>query len=60
MVLRAISARLDGVRSASSKPPRGGWRDQPRGLACAVVAAYAVLTAAAFAFAVAAMVMAVR
>ncbi|MFB4313227.1 hypothetical protein [Actinomadura sp. 21ATH] len=35
-----------------------GWRDQPRGLACAVVAAFLVLTAVAFGFAIAAMVVA--
>ncbi|MEU8797911.1 hypothetical protein [Spirillospora sp. NPDC048819] len=36
----------------------GNWRDQPRGLACAVIAAFMVLTTAAFAFAVVAVVMA--
>ncbi|MFC5744187.1 hypothetical protein [Actinomadura rugatobispora] len=38
----------------------GNWRDQPRGLACAVVAAFLLLTTAAFAFAVVAVVMAAR
>jgi hypothetical protein len=38
----------------------GNWRDQPRGLACAVVAAFLILTTVAFAFAVVAMVMAAR
>ncbi|MBO2456685.1 hypothetical protein [Actinomadura violacea] len=38
----------------------GTWRDQPRGLACAVIAAFLVLTTAAFVFAVVAVVMAVR
>ncbi|WP_278045231.1 hypothetical protein [Actinomadura roseirufa] len=36
------------------------WRDQPRGLACAVIAAFFVLTTAAFAFAVIAVVAAMR
>ncbi|MES9535809.1 hypothetical protein [Actinomadura sp. NPDC000600] len=36
------------------------WHDQPRGLACAVIAAFAVLTAAAFVFAVVAVVSAMR
>ncbi|MGP4026632.1 hypothetical protein [Actinomadura sp. 3N407] len=36
----------------------GNWRDQPRGLACAVIAAFMILTTAAFAFAVVAVVMA--
>ncbi|MEU8121096.1 hypothetical protein AB0C21_20500 [Spirillospora sp. NPDC049024] len=35
-------------------------RDQPRGLACAVIAAFAVLTAVAFVFAVVAVVSAMR
>ncbi len=30
----------------------GNWRDQPRGLACAVVAAFAILTTVAFALVV--------
>jgi hypothetical protein len=34
----------------------GTWRDQPRGLACAVIAAFMVLTTAAFVFAVVAVV----
>ncbi|MGI5323156.1 hypothetical protein [Actinomadura nitritigenes] len=38
----------------------GTWRDQPRGLACAVIAAFLVLTTAAFVFAVIAVVAAVR
>ncbi|MFB4303532.1 hypothetical protein [Actinomadura sp. NTSP31] len=38
----------------------GTWRDQPRGLACAVIAAFLVLTTAAFVFAVVAVVMAAR
>ncbi|MDL4814535.1 hypothetical protein [Actinomadura opuntiae] len=38
----------------------GTWRDQPRGLACAVVAAFLVLTTVAFVFAVVAVVMAAR
>ncbi|MVZ98850.1 hypothetical protein F8568_000315 [Actinomadura sp. LD22] len=38
----------------------GTWRDQPRGLACAVIAAFLVLTTAAFVFAVVAVVAAVR
>jgi hypothetical protein len=38
----------------------GNWRDQPRGLACAVVVAFLILTTVAFAFAVVAMVMAAR
>jgi hypothetical protein len=37
-----------------------GWRDQPRGVACAVVAAFLVLTTVAFAFAIIAMVLAAR
>jgi len=32
------------------------WRDQPRGLACAVVAGFMLLTTAAFVFAVVAVV----
>ena len=38
----------------------GTWRDQPRGLACAVIAAFMVLTTAAFVFAVVAVVMAMH
>ncbi|MFA1539844.1 hypothetical protein [Actinomadura monticuli] len=38
----------------------GTWRDQPRGLACAVIGAFMVLTTAAFVFAVVAVVMAMR
>lgn len=38
----------------------GTWRDQPRGLACAVIAAFLLLTTAAFVFAVIAVVAAVR
>ncbi|QXJ21916.1 hypothetical protein AGRA3207_002830 [Actinomadura graeca] len=38
----------------------GTWRDRPRGLACAVIAAFMVLTTAAFVFAVAAVVLAAR
>ncbi|WP_255205930.1 hypothetical protein [Actinomadura sp. BRA 177] len=34
----------------------GTWRDQPRGLACAVIAAFAILTTVAFVFAVIAVV----
>lgn len=34
----------------------GTWRDQPRGLACAVVVAFMILTTAAFVFAVVAVV----
>ncbi|MFI6518713.1 hypothetical protein ACIBF1_24370 [Spirillospora sp. NPDC050679] len=34
----------------------GTWRDQPRGLACAVVAAFLVLTTVAFALVVLALV----
>ncbi|MFD0537669.1 hypothetical protein ACFQY7_31835 [Actinomadura luteofluorescens] len=40
--------------------PLPAWRDQPRALACAVIAAFAVLTAAAFVFAVVAVVAAMR
>ncbi|HLV76055.1 hypothetical protein FHX41_1086 [Actinomadura hallensis] len=32
------------------------WRDQPRGLACAVIGGFMILTTAAFVFAVAAVV----
>ena len=46
-------AALWGDRSSA-------WRDQPRGLACAVIAAFALLTAAAFVFAVVAVVSAMR
>ncbi|WP_433227593.1 hypothetical protein [Actinomadura formosensis] len=38
----------------------GTWRDQPRGVACAVIGAFLVLTTAAFVFAVVAVVMAMR
>ncbi|MFB4306149.1 hypothetical protein [Actinomadura sp. GTD37] len=38
----------------------GTWRDQPRGLACAVIAAFMILTTAAFVFAVVAVVTAMR
>ena len=38
----------------------GTWRDQPRGLACAVIAVFLVLTTVAFVFAVVAVVLAVR
>ncbi|RFS86514.1 hypothetical protein D0T12_08040 [Actinomadura spongiicola] len=38
----------------------GSWRDQPRGLACAVVAAFMVLTTVAFVLAVVAVIAAVR
>ncbi|MQY07004.1 hypothetical protein [Actinomadura macrotermitis] len=38
----------------------GTWRDQPRGLACAVVAAFLVLTTVAFAVALAVLVLAAR
>ncbi|MFD0692091.1 hypothetical protein [Actinomadura fibrosa] len=38
----------------------GTWRDQPRGLACAVIAAFMILTTAAFVFAVVAVVAAMR
>ncbi len=34
----------------------GTWRDQPRGLACAVVAAFLILTTVAFALAALAVV----
>lgn len=36
------------------------WRNQPRGLACAVVAAFLILTTAAFVFAVVAVIAAMR
>ncbi|TDC83952.1 hypothetical protein [Actinomadura sp. 7K507] len=36
------------------------WHDQPRGLACAVIAAFMILTTVAFLFAVVAVVMAMR
>lgn len=39
---------------------RGTWRDQPRGVACAVIGAFMVLTAVAFVFAVVAAVTAMR
>ncbi|TMQ93053.1 hypothetical protein ETD83_26125 [Actinomadura soli] len=38
----------------------GTWRDQPRGLACAVVAAFLVLTTVAFALAAVAVIAAAR
>ncbi|SNS87131.1 hypothetical protein SAMN05443665_101160 [Actinomadura meyerae] len=38
----------------------GTWRDQPRGLACAVIAAFMILTTVAFVFAVLAVVAAMR
>jgi len=38
----------------------GTWRDQPRGLACAVIAAFMVLTTVAFIFAVVAVVAAIK
>lgn len=38
----------------------GTWRDQPRGLACAVIAAFMILTTVAFVFAVVAVVAAMR
>ncbi|MFI0487674.1 hypothetical protein [Actinomadura sp. 9N215] len=38
----------------------GTWRDQPRGLACAVVAAFMILTTAAFVFAIVALIAAAR
>ncbi|MEO3822288.1 hypothetical protein [Actinomadura sp. B10D3] len=38
----------------------GTWRDQPRGLACAVVGAFMILTTVAFLFAVFAVVKAMR
>jgi hypothetical protein len=50
-----VFERVGGVTT-----PKPGWRDQPRGLACAVVAAFAVLTAVAFALAILVMVLAVR
>lgn len=37
----------------------GTWRDQPRGLACAVVAAFLILTTIAFLFAAIAVVAAI-
>lgn len=36
----------------------GTWRDQPRGLACAVIAAFLILTTIAFVFAVVVVIMA--
>jgi len=39
---------------------RGTWRDQPRALTCAVVAAFLVLTTVAFCVALLAVIMAVR
>ncbi|MBT2210801.1 MULTISPECIES: hypothetical protein [Actinomadura] len=44
----------------SPEERRRNWRDQPRGLACAVVGAFLVLTLAAFAFAVAVAVLAAK
>ncbi|MFC4048916.1 hypothetical protein ACFOY4_04395 [Actinomadura syzygii] len=38
----------------------GTWRDQPRGLACAVVAAFMVLTTVAFGLAALAVIAAIR
>lgn len=38
----------------------GTWRDQPRGLACAVIAAFLILTTLAFGVAIALMVLAAR
>ncbi|WUI00758.1 hypothetical protein OHR68_02765 [Spirillospora sp. NBC_00431] len=38
----------------------GTWRDQPRGLACAIVAAFMILTTVAFVFAIVAIIVAVR
>ncbi|MFG2002226.1 hypothetical protein ACGFNU_24040 [Spirillospora sp. NPDC048911] len=38
----------------------GTWRDQPKGVACAVIAAFFVLTTVAFGLAVLAAVLAVR
>ncbi|GAA4236241.1 hypothetical protein GCM10022254_45390 [Actinomadura meridiana] len=38
----------------------GTWRDQPRGLACAVIAAFMVLTTVAFLFVVVIVIAAVR
>lgn len=38
----------------------GTWRDQPRGLACLVVAAFLVLTTLAFAVAVLMIILATR
>ncbi|MBW8484034.1 hypothetical protein [Actinomadura parmotrematis] len=68
------SAPDDGPRDGPEKAPRpsreeldrqvrdhyGTWRDQPRGLACAVVAAFLVLTTAAFAVAAVVLVLAAR
>lgn len=51
------SFRREPDRQARDRSP---WRDQPRALACAVIAAFAVLTAAAFVFAVVAVVAAMR
>jgi hypothetical protein len=47
-------------RSAIWRDRSATWCDQPRGLACAVIAAFAVLTAVAFVFAVVAVVSAMR
>lgn len=52
------SFRREPDRQARDRSP--AWRDQPRALACAVIAAFAVLTAAAFVFAVVAVVAAMR
>ena len=53
---RARRRELDG----QVRDRYGTWRDQPRGLACAVIAAFLLLTTAAFVFAVIAVVAAVR
>ena len=55
-VRRARRRELDG----QVRDRYGTWRDQPRGLACAVIAAFLLLTTAAFVFAVIAVVAAVR
>ncbi|WP_242903347.1 hypothetical protein [Actinomadura terrae] len=44
----------------SPEERRRNWHDQPRGLACAVVGAFLVLTTAAFVFAIVAVVLAVE
>lgn len=38
----------------------GTWRDQPKGLACVVIAAFGVLTTVAFGLAILAFILAVR
>ncbi|MBO2448287.1 hypothetical protein J4573_14375 [Actinomadura barringtoniae] len=38
----------------------GTWRDQPKGLACVVIAAFGILTTVAFGLAILAFVLAVR